>query len=65
MWTNKQIPCQFLKRPDYGSEKGKIFQMIDLNPMNFVTIGIIAIAGYALFRFGLKATGMATPSWLA
>lgn len=39
--------------------------MIDLNPMNFVTIGIIAVAGYALFRFGLKATGMATPSWLA
>lgn len=38
--------------------------MIDLNAMNFVTIGIIAIGGYALLKFGLKATGM-TPSWLA
>jgi hypothetical protein len=39
--------------------------MIDMNPMNFATIGIIAIAGYALFRFGLKVSGMVVPAWLA
>jgi hypothetical protein len=38
--------------------------MIDLNAMNFVTIGIIAIAGYAALRFGLKLAGVSAPDWL-
>lgn len=33
--------------------------------MNFITIGLIAIAGYALVRFGLKASGVQTPAWLS
>lgn len=38
--------------------------MIDLNAMNFITIGLIAIAGYAALRFGLKLVGVSAPDWL-
>lgn len=38
--------------------------MIDINPMNFLTIGIISIGAYALVRFGLKAAGM-SPSLIS
>ena len=37
--------------------------MIDLNIGNALTIGLIAIAGYAALKFGLSLTGY-SPSWL-
>lgn len=37
--------------------------MIDLNAMNVVTIGIIAVAAYAAVKFGTKAAGLSV-SWL-
>lgn len=32
--------------------------MIDINPVNFVTIGLIGIAFYAATKFGLRAAGL-------
>lgn len=32
--------------------------MIDINPMNFLTIGLIGLGFYAAVRFGLKAAGI-------
>jgi len=37
--------------------------MIDLNIVNFITIGLIAILAYALVKFGANAIGF-SPSWL-
>lgn len=32
--------------------------MIDINVPNFITIGVIAIASYALVKFGQRAIGV-------
>lgn len=37
--------------------------MIDINPVNVLTIGLIAVLAYAAVRFGAKAVGF-EPSWL-
>lgn len=37
--------------------------MIDINAMNVVTIGLIAVLAYAGVKFGLKLAGV-SPSWL-
>jgi len=37
--------------------------MIDVNVPNAITIGLIAIAAYAVLKFGMKLTGYSV-SWL-
>lgn len=37
--------------------------MIDLNIVNFITIGAISVAFYAALKYALAAAGM-SPSWL-
>lgn len=37
--------------------------MIDINPVNILTIGLIAVIAYAAVKFGAKAVGF-SPSWL-
>lgn len=37
--------------------------MIDLNIVNFITIGLMAVAFWALFKFGMNMAGL-NFSWL-
>lgn len=37
--------------------------MIDINPVNVLSIGLIAIIAYAAVKFGARAAGY-SPDWL-
>lgn len=60
-----QAPCQIGNRRLCGfkSLSTGVSAVIDINPVNVLTIGLIAVLAYAAVRFGAKAIGF-EPSWL-